>query len=359
MDTYEATKIVLSRIQSLDPENASRITGYILIQDQGEKEMIRLAFSPESVLVSYVNQAKACLGIPISNTSCSTPSTPSSPSPFSNNTTNNTNNNSSNSSRPNPFSQSSPRIVIPTSSRFHLNNHPVSPSPSSPWSARSSGSRSASYAAVVNGGSTNTASGSSNSSLTLPFYPNNNGDLSSDEFGNIQVQDQLSFLDESLDPIVSPSGRSDSVLFPYGNCDDSAVAASHHHHHHHQQLHRRSCSVNDVFLGGGGEDGGGGGNGGFGWRPCLYFARGFCKNGTSCKFLHNGGGGFGGGDSSPDGVGPMVGSPGKIDGFDELFRLKAIQQQRFAAAQQLMASGAPPPPFAYNKCMNFLNENQR
>lgn len=339
MDTYEATKIVLSRIQTLDPENASRITGYILIQDQGEKEMIRLAFSPESVLVSYVNQAKVCLGI--SSNSCSTPSTPSSPSPFS---SNNPISNSNNPNRPNPFSQASPRIVIPNNTRFHLNNPS---SPSSPWSARSSSSRSASYAAVVNG-STNTASGSSNSSLSLPFYANNNSDLS-DEFGNIQVQDQLSFLDESMDPIVSPSGRSDSVLFPYGNCEDNTA-------HHHQQLHRRSCSVNDVFLGG--EDGGGGGgSSGFGWRPCLYFARGFCKNGSSCKFLHNGGG-FGEGDSSPDAVGPMVGSPSKIGSFDELLRIKAIQQQRFAAAQQLMASGAPPP-FAYSKCMNFLSENQR
>ncbi|CAI9106244.1 OLC1v1005359C2 [Oldenlandia corymbosa var. corymbosa] len=340
MDTYEATKIVLSRIQSLDPENASRITGYILIQDQGEKEMIRLAFSPESLLMSYVNQAKACLGLP--SNGCSTPSTPSSPSPFTNNNSSCNNPMSNPGSRPNPFSQTSPRIIIPNNNRFHLNNPS---SPSSPWSSRTS--RSASYAAVVNG-STNTASGSSSSSLSLPFFNNNSSDLS-DELGNIQVQDQLSFLDDSLDPIVSPSGRSDSVLFPYGNCDDNP------NQHH----HRRSCSVNDVFLGGS-DDGGGGGNGGFGWRPCLYFARGFCKNGTTCKFLHSGGGGagFGAGDSSPDVPGPMVGSPSKIDGFDELIRLKAIQQQRFAAAQQLMASGAPPP-FAFNKCMNFLNDSPR
>src|SRR5262245_46043412 len=122
MDTYEATKIVLSRIQSLDPENASRITGYILIQDQGEKEMIRLAFSPESLLLTYVNQAKACLGLP-SNT-CSSPSTPSSPSPL------NSNNNPIPSSRANQFSQTSPRIIIPNNNRFHLvaNNNPSSPS---------------------------------------------------------------------------------------------------------------------------------------------------------------------------------------------------------------------------------------
>ncbi|KAJ0479943.1 hypothetical protein HanRHA438_Chr13g0585851 [Helianthus annuus] len=51
MDTVEATKMVMSRIQKLDPENASKIMDYILIQDQGDNEMIRLAFGPENLLV--------------------------------------------------------------------------------------------------------------------------------------------------------------------------------------------------------------------------------------------------------------------------------------------------------------------
>ncbi|XP_059277177.1 uncharacterized protein LOC132031289 isoform X1 [Lycium ferocissimum] len=33
MDAYEATKIVFQRIQNLDPENASKIMGILLIQD--------------------------------------------------------------------------------------------------------------------------------------------------------------------------------------------------------------------------------------------------------------------------------------------------------------------------------------
>lgn len=33
--------------------------------------------------------------------------------------------------------------------------------------------------------------------------------------------------------------------------------------------------------------GGWGGGGGLGWKPCLYFARGYCKNGASCRFLHD------------------------------------------------------------------------
>lgn len=46
----------------------------------------------------------------------------------------------------------------------------------------------------------------------------------------------------------------------------------------------------------------------------MYFARGFCKNGGACKFLHG------------DGDAIDVGSPS----FDELLKLKALQQQRFS-----------------------------
>lgn len=325
MDGYEATKIVLSRIQSLDPENASKIMGYILIQDQGEKEMIRLAFGPETLLVSLINQAKTCLGI--------------------------SSNNSSAMSKLNLFHQSSPRIIIPNNG-FPSSSSPSSPSPwstngspvftrsprplASPVGGGGGGSSSLSYAAVVNG-STNSVSGGSTTSLSLPFYDPNN-----DEYGGsvqqAQVQEHLSFLDESLDPIISPSGRSDSLVFPYGNCEETP------------HLHRRSCSVNDVFLGGS-DDGGGG----FGWRPCMYFARGFCKNGNSCKFMHSG---FPDSSSSPDAI---VGSPSKVDSVEDFLRMKALQQQqqqRFAAAS-LMASGAHHHPIAYNKCINILNDNQR
>lgn len=93
MDSYESTKTVLSRIQSWDPENASKIKGYLLKQNQGDEEMIRLGL--------------------LSNCS-SAPSTP----PFSS---------VSNANKFNPFPQSSPRIMIPNNG-FHS-----SPS-SSPWS---------------------------------------------------------------------------------------------------------------------------------------------------------------------------------------------------------------------------------
>ncbi|KAG7530085.1 RNA recognition motif domain [Arabidopsis thaliana x Arabidopsis arenosa] len=58
MDVYEATRVVLSRIQSLDPANASKIMGLLLLQDHGEKEMIRLAFGPQNLLHSVIAKAK-------------------------------------------------------------------------------------------------------------------------------------------------------------------------------------------------------------------------------------------------------------------------------------------------------------
>lgn len=63
MDVYEATRIVLSRIQSLDPANASKIMGLLLLQDHGEKEMIRLAFGPQNLLHSVIAKAKKELGL--------------------------------------------------------------------------------------------------------------------------------------------------------------------------------------------------------------------------------------------------------------------------------------------------------
>ncbi|OIW05560.1 hypothetical protein TanjilG_23346 [Lupinus angustifolius] len=190
--------------------------------------------------------------------------------------------------------------------------------------------------------------GSNNtSSSSLPFYHHASGRVS-DPIDEFQLQDQLSFLNDGYDPLKnhdlfyhnhsdlysSPSSGADPNLLPsYGWGGGS--------------LHRSSSSVNNACLGS--EDP----NSGFGWKPCLYFARGYCKNGTSCRFLHGGGGG-GIGDADI----AMVGSPNKIEMMDqchELLRSKTAQHQRLAAASQLMASSFPYSP----KCMNMLLEQQQ
>lgn len=110
-------------------------------------------------------------------------------------------------------------------------------------------------------------------------------------------------------------------------------------------LHRRSFSVPGLCFGA--EDV----NSGIGWKPCLYFARGFCKNGTSCRFLH--------GDCAD--AAALVGSPSKLnelEQYQELLRSKALlqqqHQQKLASASQLM-SGAS---FQYSKCVNLLLQQQ-
>uniref|UniRef100_A0A2N9IY66 C3H1-type domain-containing protein n=1 Tax=Fagus sylvatica TaxID=28930 RepID=A0A2N9IY66_FAGSY len=335
MDGYEATRIVFSRIQNLDPENASKIMGLLLIQDHGEKEMIRLAFGPEALVHSVILKARKDLGLITSN-SPSTPSTPSSPSPFLSN--NSLRQNSSASSRLlGGINIPPPSLTIP---------NPSSASSAS-WAALSELQSPEDLISPNNLalGSSSSSTAMNSSTTSIPFY----GSGATDVIDEFQLQDQLSFLNDGSptlghknpdlyypqsDLSSSPTGSgADPMLFPsYGTWGGS--------------LHRRSCSVSDVCLGS--EDP----NSGLGWKPCLYFARGYCKNGTSCRFLH---GGLG---ETVDGT-AMVGSPSKIDMMDqchEILRSKSAQQQRLAAASQLMASTS----FPYSpKCMNILLQHQQ
>ncbi|WCJ33045.1 Zinc finger CCCH domain-containing protein 18 [Euphorbia peplus] len=59
MDFSDHTRIVFNRIKKLDPENVSKIIGYLLLQDEGEQEMINLALSPDVVIQEIVFKAKA------------------------------------------------------------------------------------------------------------------------------------------------------------------------------------------------------------------------------------------------------------------------------------------------------------
>ncbi|KAK8669362.1 hypothetical protein V6N13_106794 [Hibiscus sabdariffa] len=59
MDFSESTKVVYNRIQQLEPENVSKIMGYLLLQDHGDRDMIRLAFGPDTLLHSLIHKAKS------------------------------------------------------------------------------------------------------------------------------------------------------------------------------------------------------------------------------------------------------------------------------------------------------------
>jgi hypothetical protein len=91
------------------------------------------------------------------------------------------------------------------------------------------------------------------------------------------------------------------------------------------------------------------------WVQALpLLCRGFCKNGSNCKFVH---GGFA--DSVDGPHGPIVGSPSKLEELElheEMMRLKAAGSAAkigFAAVH-----GWAVTPSAYNKYMNFLLQQQ-
>lgn len=315
MDSYEATKMVFSRIQSLEPENSSKIMGYLLIQDHGEKEMIRLAYGPETFLQNLILKAKTQLGLAVTTKSPSAPSTPSSTSSF------------NPISRPNPLSllSSSSRITnngfdftnpsSPSSSAWHLSgfsdprslNNPKSPSSTSLIS----------YASVVTRTSTNnTSSGSACGSSACGHIDDNQ-------------------LHEDYNRCFMNDARTDDLFSPRL---DLASA--------YDDLQKQNYSVPGMLYES--EDV----NSGFGWKPCLYFARGFCKNGSFCRFLH--------GDSSTSDGTSIVGSPNnnlnELEQCQDLLRLKAAaQQQRMTSASQFMTTGTS---FPYSQCIDLLAQQQ-
>ena len=83
MDFYEATRIVFSRIQSLEPKNVTKIIGYLLVQDHGDREMIRLAFGPDSLIQSIISKAKKELGLQVAQSSTAQLLSPYNYAPFS------------------------------------------------------------------------------------------------------------------------------------------------------------------------------------------------------------------------------------------------------------------------------------
>ncbi|GMH15723.1 hypothetical protein Nepgr_017564 [Nepenthes gracilis] len=361
MDPYEATKIVFSRIQSLDPENTSKIMGLLLIQGHGEKEMIRLAFGSESLLYSVVVKARQDLGI--SSHTSSTPSTPSSPSPFLGGNGNpfslSWQNSSSSSSR---FVSGGNGLHIPSSicSISSLPSPSSVPSPSwapsvfydiqNPEEHICSNSSSTSYVSGISSLGVTSSSNSSMNPSSPPFYGSGTGEL----LDEIQLQEQLSFLNDNSSPTFasrsadiaypqpdfssSPtaSGASESMLFPYSWGSESGGGGV---------MHKRSFSVGDISL----DDPASG----LGWKPCLYFARGYCKNGASCRFVH---GGRGLSDSNGLALSPI--KVELMEQCNELLRSKSMQYQKLMPASQLLAS-TNSFPFSANKCMNFLAQRQQ
>ncbi|GLT46469.1 hypothetical protein SLA2020_202170 [Shorea laevis] len=312
MDPNDATQVLFTKIRSIDLENATKIMGYILIQDPPERELIRLAFGPDSLLHTLVSKAKTDLGL--SSSALASPSAPSPHSPL------NPISRPTHSALQNPFSQSSPRVP---------RNGLVDYGKLLPRSL-STGPKSSPFLSYEN-----IRSGSGLAPPLSQLKNGNDGGEGGDFLDDQQLNEYFSFLDEN-------SSKTEDFVDPRSQFGYSVNNGSTH-------LHKKSLSASEVCLGS--EDVGFGG----GYKPCLYFARGHCKNGDNCKFAH---GGFA---DNVDLGGLIVGSPSKMDVLYhqheemEMMRMRALYQQRLAASQ--FSGGASS--LGMNLFLQQQNEQQR
>uniref|UniRef100_A0ACD5X2P5 Uncharacterized protein n=1 Tax=Avena sativa TaxID=4498 RepID=A0ACD5X2P5_AVESA len=310
MDAYEATKVVFSRIQALDPDHAAKIMGLLLIQDHGEKEMIRLAFGPEVLLQSVMAKARRELGL-IPASGPGSPPTAGHQSPFQL-----SRQNSGRGGAPSPLSVSSPSSWA-----------------QAPVFSRSNG--------VAEGMGEELMSPVNDRAGAAPFFPRAMDDFHQQE--ELAFQNDNPFRTFDGGECRSP-GPGD--MFPYGPSWANGGVPG----------HRRSASANEACLGGDN----------FGWKPCLYYARGFCKNGSTCRFVHAGG--------LPDDDTALAAA--KMDAAAAAeqqqqqqqcqdFLLRSRSQRLGHAALPYSPTGSlPGSPSAASKCLTFLlqqqhNDNQR
>ncbi|WOL14744.1 zinc finger CCCH domain-containing protein 53-like isoform X2 [Canna indica] len=347
MDAYEATKIVLSRLQSLDPENAHKIMGLLLLQEHGEKEVIRLAFGPETLLHSVVLKARKELGLALPPSAPVTPSSASTgsgckASPFL------LRQNSASRLLASPFAVSSSVAWTPLTSAF---SHPNS------FNSGFSGSLDELQNSVdlISPSNFNASPSYGGSDLIdeflLPDQPTFLGDPTTAHNSNhsfsVALKSGGGGGNDVFYPDIecqSPSDNCDEPLFQYG----MGCGVNGYHH-------RRSSSAANLCLGDNMT--------GFGWEPCLYFARGYCKNGSACRFLH-------GLPEETATINTKMDAVVEQQFQDLLLRSKS---QRIGGASQLMASAFPysptgsvrPSPLSSSsKCLSFLlqqqqNESQR
>ncbi|VVB14283.1 unnamed protein product [Arabis nemorensis] len=319
MDSGDPTTLVLTKIRSLEPDYAPKIIGYLLLHDFEERDLMRLALGPESILQSVIFKVKSQLGLFSNN--LSSPSTPTSPSPL------------------NPICR--PPINGRVGGRSHSNgfmdfrrNSPSSPSSTSPWSLNSVNSPNNGNHAHIS--PKHSLDGLRTASISKPMSSHQSNGVSATDAGvdadlldDQQLNDYLSFLDDSCsktEDVVDPK-------IPLDYLDNNGET----------HLHRRSFSADSSF--GSGDDGFGDG-----CKPCVYFSRGLCKNGESCKFIH------GVYPDNVDGNDIVADSPRKMESFvrqhEKMMRMKmAYQQQQQRLASQIMGR-APLSP--YEKRMNFL-----
>eukprot|EP01018_Ginkgo_biloba_P037880 Gb_37367 [translate_table: standard] len=300
MDAYEATRIVFARIQSLEPENVYKIMGYLLLQDHGDQEMIRLAFGPETLVQSLILKAKKELGLmqqqqpqlgsttvssylsrinrpghlsQISQVSPRVFSSPTALSPHA----------------PPWGSHVAQQITRPLSSNLHV----ISSEPTPTVTPTNSNNNS-----FINFSTLPAASMPDQVPNKLPVYVNHEQlSLGDDQF---QLQDQLSFLNDFPESPNS-NGNNNYLTNQYNSLNYPELlaycSANQLNMNHHLMSPSANCNYNGIKLQRPGSVNADictmaasdhTGSTLTGWKPCMYFARGYCKNGSNCRFLHTG-----------------------------------------------------------------------
>ncbi|XP_018485782.2 zinc finger CCCH domain-containing protein 55 isoform X1 [Raphanus sativus] len=185
MDPGDPTSILFTKIRTLEPDFASKIIGYLLLQDLGKRDLMRLALGPDTLLHSVCLKAKTALGLGSSPSSSGT--TPLNPI-----------------SRPINIHRHSPRNGFTEFSRSpSLNNPNVG---SSPFQASSS------------------------------LFASDGGSGGDDLLDEGQLGNYLSFLNESSSK-NNNNNDENTDLFGFSGDNEDA------------HLHKRSFSASDVCFG--------------------------------------------------------------------------------------------------------------
>ncbi len=216
MDPYEATRNVYARVQTLEPENGSKIMLHLLLQEHGEQEMLRMSMGSDALLEAMVNKAKMELGLE----GCLR-------------------------SRPAP-------LYIPEHGSNYVNEL-QSPSLHEQLNLTALQQHGHEQQLFLH-------------DHQLPLMHDN---LSL--WSDVMAQQQGLFAHPSANPLYSDTYASflnsskELNLHPRsGSSRASPIVQD-----------TSSLSSSDVGLG-------------LAWKPCLYFARGYCKHGSNCRFLHGG-----------------------------------------------------------------------
>lgn len=246
--------MVYSRLQAIDPDHASKVMGYLLLQDEGDQELFRLAFSHDAVLQAIVLKVKKELGL----TSSRSPNLMQA---------------SAGQHFSSPSFHLTPPSLAPISSvtiggeHFNNNSSFLSEQDDRPPLHHSD-------LPFFNGPDTHAPLRFNNrfgyQDLQIPTLDRFSEHLR----GDMQLADHLSFLNEPHEPpyFVPDYLQPDPFSLLNGKLGSDNFQP---------RFNPRRFSTSDLPMSPDSF-----GSSGAAWKPCLYFARGFCKHGSNCKFLH-------------------------------------------------------------------------